>query len=417
MVQCEGHTKSGSRCKRNAEPNSVFCWQHSEESEMKYFDSHPEEKKVIPKIQPKTVNTIYKKNDLQGQTFQGGILNQILAYTEIAPEIGKIFNLSIKDKWSFILSRFKMLFPRFTNWNIANEHDINILYSLLKQRNTLNNTLVLQTLQKKVYYADFYDAYINTISLDQLADFLILIYSNKFFPEFKEFYPIFATRLNQMLLDKYGPKTEDYRFLNISNDIKSNYYVVVSLNNLENDIYLFLSPNPIHYRYIENNNYFKNTDWEYNFTGYGNIKAEAVEIYLSTHKTSVKVKKYIGDIHYNTSTPTWAYTVWKNFPNSEAKQSITHFDKRGKIIGFTEGSYQYSLFEANLDLTSPILANDVPFFSWLKNIFVENWNKYYSTNKNYSINKNYIDAFYRYVHDKVLELNPDLLPKLDKEYL
>ena len=34
-IECAGYTKSGPRCKRNAAPDSIFCWQHKEIAEEK----------------------------------------------------------------------------------------------------------------------------------------------------------------------------------------------------------------------------------------------------------------------------------------------------------------------------------------------------------------------------------------------
>jgi len=408
MVQCVAHTKSGTRCKRNAEPNSVFCWQHSEESELKFLDVHPEQKIEIPKIIPNPINTNYIRNDLIGNTFQPGILSQILNYANIAPETGKIFNLTSAEKWKFVLQKLKNLYPNMQQWSQANAHDTDILYSILKQDKALTNASMLQILQKNVQYQDLYKAYLQNRSLALSADFLLLIYKNKFFTEFKEYYPIFATRLNQMLLDKYGPRVDDeFKFIQYEKDITYNDHLVVSLYQLENYISSKLSP--MTYRYVPST--FDGTWWDYSIN---QVYAGATEIYLATHKVSTKLKEYLERYPYAEGSPTWAYTVYKNFPNSESAtnlivSNIIHTLPKSLI---TKKSYDKFGFKGGLDLRVPILNNDVAFFGWLRNI-IETYFQKYNYNKydpNYS--NHFISAYNSYVYDEATELNPCLLSKV-----
>jgi hypothetical protein len=93
MSQCVGHVKNGNRCKRNAVPGSNFCWQHSEESDIKNLSAHPEVQKIIiPKNIPKPINTNYRENTLIGKAFPADILRNITQLVDIPPETGKIFN-------------------------------------------------------------------------------------------------------------------------------------------------------------------------------------------------------------------------------------------------------------------------------------------------------------------------------------
>jgi hypothetical protein len=52
-VECAGFTKSGTRCKRSAAVDSIYCWQHKEIAE--------EKKEIVKPVSPKKISPVSKK--------------------------------------------------------------------------------------------------------------------------------------------------------------------------------------------------------------------------------------------------------------------------------------------------------------------------------------------------------------------
>jgi hypothetical protein len=224
------------------------------------------------------------------------------------------------------------------------------------------------------------------------------LYNSKYFDLFKNYFVIFAERLNNFLIKKYGTDSDKHPW-DLYKDIIPNYHTIISLMHIEHNVYNFLTKN--HDFFPE---YFHE---KFNYQ-LGHVYANAVEIYLNTHKVSAPVKRRLGeDYYYYEGSPTWAYTLWKEFKGGDEKSQsliISYIVSNSSYL-LSGKNYELIGLPKSLDITTPILKNEIKFFQWLDKIFLEDTEKYGkgSTSDYY---KRIYNAYKDYLYDQIQKLNP-----------
>jgi len=387
-MQCAGYRKDGSRCLIVPEASNIFCNLHYKESEIKTQES----KRIV---QLNFIHRNCKTISTTTKALEPEVLELLYNYVNIPKETSRVFDIGTSKKQKYIISTLSKRY----NINIGKleDTDTNLLYSALKFYDKINYKIVYQLIAKHLISTQFYDEYITKGELVDVAELLILVYSNKYFIFFKKYINLFIARSQDELKDEYK---ENYT--HIWNENLQVFMIIYTLLYLE-------------YIIVSKSEKFEKLKIHKKLPKFVQIKnSEAVEIYLQAHIINSNIKKLISDRFFLKHSPTWLYTLY--LLDAEFNHSV--------YLYFRHLSYNYNNnFQniKNLDLQKPIILSDISFFKWVYNLFQiylipEKFEFLLGTKKDikFIVLKN---EFYNHLKKEILKYNLLFLYEIDKFWI
>lgn len=199
MTKCTGNKLSGGQCNRNASTGSRFCWQHKtiyDEKQLEIVEASNNRISKIPVVQMDTrIKTT--ENLKLSKYLEQNVLSLINSFTYVPENICKVFTSSGKCKIEFLSKLFK---SAQIQKNPPNEIYLNKLFTFFSL-NYINDKNIKKLLSSGIYYDEIYVSYAETLDIDQISDFMIYLFTNKFFNYFYLLYPIFKQRFLDLNID------------------------------------------------------------------------------------------------------------------------------------------------------------------------------------------------------------------------
>ncbi len=352
---CKGFTKAKKSCSRKASDNFGYCWQHTDENQIKHISKIPE---ITTISEYKEVNRRFQENTLIGKTLSSDVLSTLLQYVTIPAETSKIFNLTTSQKYNIVILKLKQTL-KIELGKLCNR-DIEILYSLIQYKG-LDPKYLAQTVNKGLLNQEIYIGYVNDVVLNQVAIFLLGLYKNKHFDLFDKYIGIMIQRLNickteykiidENFLINYSERNK-FRIDVMTDDI----LLVLNLFNLDNEIKMLLNNN--HDIYINLSDFIVN-----------DLEPISIEIYIQTHKIGNKIRKYLSEqsVYFSDISDTWIYTIYKNKLTDVILESGIQ-----RLYTYNTISIYFSNAKfIKLNIIEAIQKEDIKFFEW----FLENFKR------------------------------------------